>query len=77
MNGDHLLVQMLHETRLREAAERRRHTEHRRLARAANRRRRREVREAVEDVRIGSRRPRAALRAHRLLALVGVHLARR
>ena len=74
MNGDYLLVQMLHETRLREAAERRRHTEHRRLASASTRRR---VRGTAEQVRTGRRWPRVSLRPHRLLSWVDVLLARR
>jgi hypothetical protein len=35
MYGDYRLVQLLHETRLREAAERRQHNERRRLAQAS------------------------------------------
>jgi hypothetical protein len=77
MNGDYLLVQMLHETRLREAAERRRHTEHRRLASASKRRRRRRVHGVAEAARSGRRWPRRSLRPHRLLAWVDVLIARR
>ena len=78
MNGDPLLVQMLHEARLRDAAERRQHTERRRLAMAANRRRRRELRGTTERSEAGRSRVRPRLRVRsRLLAWVSLHLARR
>jgi hypothetical protein len=77
MHGDYRLVQMLHETRLREAAERRQHTERRRLAAAAARRGgSRDSRPEVDAERTGRQRSRRTLRP-RLLAWASLPFTRR
>jgi hypothetical protein len=76
MHGDYRVVQLLHETRLREAAERRQHAERRRLAAAAARRRRREPRPDVHVGRTARTRSRRPLRP-RVLAWASLPFNRR